>query len=127
MDLLYSSGDSAQCHPAAWMGGESGENGYMLSIWLGPFAVHLKLSQHCLLISYTPIQNLKSFFFFKEPRQPWGEGLQVSGMASAKAWSEEWRGACVRDGGKDGKWGPGQSPAWAGTAGTESHVLLGTM
>ena len=26
-------------------------------IWLSPFSVHLKLSQHCLLISYTPIQN----------------------------------------------------------------------
>ena len=27
--------------------------------WLNPFAVHLKLSQHGLLISYTPIQNLE--------------------------------------------------------------------
>ena len=26
-------------------------------IWLSPFAVHLKLSQHCLLIGYSPIQN----------------------------------------------------------------------
>ena len=26
-------------------------------VWLSPFAVHLKLSQHCLLIGYTPIQN----------------------------------------------------------------------
>ena len=25
--------------------------------WLSPFAVHLKLSQHCLLIGYTSIQN----------------------------------------------------------------------
>ena len=28
-------------------------------VWLSPFAVHLKLSQHCLFISYTPIQNKK--------------------------------------------------------------------
>ena len=28
-DLLDSTGDSAQCHMAAWMGGELGENGYM--------------------------------------------------------------------------------------------------
>ena len=28
-DLLSSTGDSAQCHVAAWMGGELGENGYM--------------------------------------------------------------------------------------------------
>ena len=26
-------------------------------VWLSPFALHLKLSQHCLLIGYTPIQN----------------------------------------------------------------------
>ena len=32
---------------------------------LNLFAVHLELSQHCLLISYTPVQNKKfSFFFF---------------------------------------------------------------
>ena len=28
-------------------------------VWLSPFAVHLKLLQHCLLINYTPIQNKK--------------------------------------------------------------------
>ena len=28
-DLLYSTGNSAQGYVAAWMGGESGENGYM--------------------------------------------------------------------------------------------------
>ena len=31
-----------------------------LHVWLSPFTVHLKLPQHCLLISYTPIQNKKS-------------------------------------------------------------------
>ena len=98
----------------------------MLSVWLSPFAVHLKLSQHYLLISYTQYKFKVFFFFLKEPQQPWGEGLQVSGMAGAKAWSEEWRGACVKDGGKDVRWGPRQSPTWAGTAGIESHVLLGT-
>ena len=40
--LLCSTGNPAQCYVAAWMGGEFGENG-----WLNPFAVHLKLSQHC--------------------------------------------------------------------------------
>ena len=29
-DLLYSTGNSAQCSEAAWMGGELGENGHML-------------------------------------------------------------------------------------------------
>ena len=28
-------------------------------VWLCSFSVHPKLSQHCLLISYTPIQNKK--------------------------------------------------------------------
>ena len=28
-DLLHSTGNSAQCYMAAWMGGESRENGYM--------------------------------------------------------------------------------------------------
>ena len=31
-----------------------------LHAWLSPFTVHLKLPQHCLLISCTPIQNKKS-------------------------------------------------------------------
>ena len=45
-DLLYSTGNSAQCYVAAWVGGEFGENGCMY-IWLSPFAAHMKLSQHC--------------------------------------------------------------------------------
>ena len=28
-DLLYRTGNSAQCYVAAWMGGELGENGYI--------------------------------------------------------------------------------------------------
>ena len=30
-----------------------------ICVWLSPFAVHLKLSQHYLLICYTPTQNKK--------------------------------------------------------------------
>ena len=30
-----------------------------LHVWICPFPVHLKPLQHCLLISYTPIQNKK--------------------------------------------------------------------
>ena len=30
-----------------------------ICVWLSPFAVHLKLPQHCLLIGYLPIQNKK--------------------------------------------------------------------
>ena len=44
-DLLYSTGNSAQCYVAAWMGGEFGEEGIQVYVWLS--SVHLKLSQHC--------------------------------------------------------------------------------
>ena len=45
--LLYSTGNSAQCYVAAWMGGEFGGEEIPVCIWLSPFAAHLKLSQHC--------------------------------------------------------------------------------
>ena len=54
-DLLYSAGNSAQCYVAAWMGGEFGGEWIHVYICLGPLTIHLKLSQHCLLIGYTPI------------------------------------------------------------------------
>ena len=46
-DLLYSTGNSAQCYVTAWVGGELGGEWIQVYIWLRPFAVHLKLSQHC--------------------------------------------------------------------------------
>ena len=46
-DLLYSTGNSSQCYVAAWMGGEFGGEWIHVYVWLSPFAVHLKLSQHC--------------------------------------------------------------------------------
>ena len=45
--LLYSTGNSAQCQVAAWMGGESGGEWIRVYAWLGIFPVNLKLSQHC--------------------------------------------------------------------------------
>ena len=45
-DLLYSTGNSAQCYVAAWMGGESGGEWIHIYVWLSRFAVHLTLSQH---------------------------------------------------------------------------------
>ena len=53
--LLHSTGNSAQCYVAAWM--EFGGEWIHVHVWLSPFTVHQKLSQHCLLISYTPIEN----------------------------------------------------------------------
>ena len=60
-DLLNSTWNSAQCSVMAWMGRDFGGEWIHVYVWLGPFAVHLKLSQHCLLIGYTPIQNKKFF------------------------------------------------------------------
>jgi len=46
-DLLYSTGNSAERYVAAWMGGECEGKWIHVHVWLNPFAVHLKLSQHC--------------------------------------------------------------------------------
>ena len=46
-DVLYSAWNSAQCHVAAWMGGEFGGEWIHVYVWLSTFALHLKLSQHC--------------------------------------------------------------------------------
>ena len=46
-DLLYSTGNPAQCYVAAWLGGEFGGEQIHVYAWLSPFGVHLKLSQYC--------------------------------------------------------------------------------
>jgi len=43
-DLLYSTGNPAQCYMAAWMGGEFGGEWIDMYVWLSSFTVHLKLS-----------------------------------------------------------------------------------
>ena len=73
-DLLYSTGNSAQCYVAAWMGGEFGGERIHAYVWLSPFAMHLKLSQHCeLAILQYKTKSLKksalyylglSFYFY---------------------------------------------------------------
>ena len=45
--LLYRTGKAAQCYVAAWMEGEFGGEWVRVCVRLSPFAVHLKLSQHC--------------------------------------------------------------------------------
>ena len=46
-NLLYSTGNSAQCYVAAWMRGEFGGKWMHVYVRLSPFAVHLTLPQHC--------------------------------------------------------------------------------
>ena len=60
-DLLYSTGNSAQYYVAAWIGGEFGGKWIHVHVWLSPFAVCLKLSQHCLLIGCIPQYKIKNF------------------------------------------------------------------
>ena len=43
------------------MGEEFGGEWIEVYIWKNPFTAHLKLSQHCLLIGYTTVQNKKVF------------------------------------------------------------------
>ena len=49
-DLVYKTGNSAQCYVAAWMGEGLGGERIQVYVWLSPFSVHLKLSQHCSLV-----------------------------------------------------------------------------
>ena len=49
----------ALCYVAAWMGGEFGGEWTHVYVWLSPFAVHLKPSQHCQLA--IPQYKIKSF------------------------------------------------------------------
>ena len=44
--LLYSTGNSTQYYVAAWMRQGLGGEQIKVYVWLSPFAVHLKLSQH---------------------------------------------------------------------------------
>ena len=57
-DLLYSTGNSAQGHVAAWMGGGFGGEWRHICVRLTPFAVYQKLSQHCY--SAIPQHKIKS-------------------------------------------------------------------
>jgi len=47
--LWYGTWNPAQCYGASWMGGEFGGEWIHVYVWLNPFTVCLKLSQHCLL------------------------------------------------------------------------------
>jgi len=42
-DLWYSTGNSAQCYMAAWMGREFGREWIHIYVWLSPFPVHVTI------------------------------------------------------------------------------------
>ena len=70
--LLYSTGGSAQCYVAATMGRAFGGEGVCIYVWLSPFAVHQKLSQHCLLISCVCVHVYAVALVVSDSSQPCG-------------------------------------------------------
>ena len=58
--LLYSTGNSAQCFVAAWMGGQTGGEWIHVYVWLSPFNCSPE-TVITLIINYTPnkIKSLK--------------------------------------------------------------------
>ena len=44
---LCSTWNSAQSYVVTWMGAGFGGEGILAYVWLGPFSVHLKISQYC--------------------------------------------------------------------------------
>ena len=60
-DLLYRTGNSAQCRVAAWVGEGFGGEWIRVYVGLSPTAVHLKLSQYCL--SAMPQYKIKCLKF----------------------------------------------------------------
>ena len=56
-DLLYSTGNSAQCCVAAWMGGEFGGEWIHIYVWLNPFTVQFSsVTQSCPTL-YNPMNR----------------------------------------------------------------------
>ena len=51
-NLLYSTGNSAQCYIAAWTGGEFGGEWIQVCVRLSPFAIYLKLPQLLTIINH---------------------------------------------------------------------------
>ena len=82
-DLLHSTWSSAQCYVAAWMGEEFGGEWICVHAWLRPFAVHLKLSQRCLLIGYAA-KSLQSCLTLCDPRDGSPPGSSVPGILQAR-------------------------------------------
>ena len=83
-DLLYSTGNSAQCQVAAWLRGEFGGEWIHVYTWLSPFKVHLKPS-HTLLISYAAAaKSLQSYPTLCDPTDGTPPGSPVPGILQAR-------------------------------------------
>jgi len=81
-DLLSSIGNSAPCYVAAWMGGEFVGEWIHVYVWLSPFTVHLKLSQHNLLTAYA--KSLQSCPTLCDPIDGSPSGSPVPGILQVR-------------------------------------------
>ena len=63
---FYSTWNSAQYYMPAWMRGRFEGEWIHVYVWLSPFAVHLKLPQHCW--SAMPPNKISKFKFWKKKR-----------------------------------------------------------
>ena len=79
-DLLYSTGNPAQHCLAAWTGREAKGEWIHVYVWLSPFAVHLKLSQHRSLAIFQ--SKIKSCFVFLKRRVGWAGDLTQKNAAA---------------------------------------------
>ena len=69
------------------MGGEFGEECTHVCVWLSPFAVHLKQSQHCIVI---PVLQYKISLKLKKKLS----------LSNGKGWGKKWGDGIVREFGK---------------------------
>ena len=78
-NLLCSTWNSAQCYAPAWMRRGSGGEWTDRHVWLSPFTVHLKLSQHGLLAipQYKIKSILKSLLSGK-----WAKSMEIKTRGS---------------------------------------------
>ena len=81
---LLSTGNSAQYCVAAWMEEELGEEWVHVNVWLSTFAVHLKLSQHNLLIGYVLCLIAQSCLTPCDPIDGSPPGSPVPGILQAR-------------------------------------------
>ena len=96
----YSIGNSAQCYAAGWMGGEFGGEWIHVYAWLSPFAVCLKLPQHCSsAIAWYKIKR----FFKSGPMNKKGQGYRMdyvdfpdSSFGKESAWNARDPGSIPR-------------------------------
>ena len=81
-NLLDSAWNSAQCFVPAWMGARFWGEWIPVYVWLSPFAVHVKQSQHCFVTMYVLVAQ--SYPTLCNPMDCSLPGSSVHGILQAK-------------------------------------------